>query len=108
VGGRGGPRIISAVTQTIVNVIDFHMGIGDAINAPRIHHQAVPDTLRYENKGFPAATLDSLRAMGWAVTQMGRSAELPGNIASVNGILRRGNKWVAYSDPRSRARAAAK
>lgn len=108
VGGRGGPRIISAVAQTIVNVIDHRMGIGDAINAPRIHHQAVPDTIRYESRGFAEATLDSLRALGWAVTPYGRSAELPGNIGSVNGILRRGDRWVAYSDPRSRARAAAK
>ena len=52
--------------------------------------------------------LDSLRAIGWTVLPYGRSAELPGNIASVNGILRQGNRWVAYSDPRSGARAAAK
>jgi len=47
VGARGGPRIISAVMQTIINVVDHGMSLPDAINAPRIHHQALPDTLRY-------------------------------------------------------------
>lgn len=107
-GARGGPRIISAVTQTIVNVIDHHMGIADAINAPRVHHQSIPDSLYFERRGFGEPMLDSLRALGWTVLPYGRSAELPGNIASVNGILRQGNSWVAYSDPRSGARAAAK
>jgi gamma-glutamyltranspeptidase/glutathione hydrolase len=108
VGGRGGPRIITALTQTIVNVIDHRMGIADAINAPRIHHQGVPDTIRYERRGFAESTLDSLRAMGWAVGPYGRSPELPGNIGSINGMLRRGTRWTAYSDPRSGARAAAR
>lgn len=108
VGARGGPRIITSVTQTIVNVIDHRMGIADAINAPRIHHQAVPDSILFERRGFSEATLDSLRAMGWSVVPYGRSPELPGNIGSVNAVLRHGDRWTAYSDPRSRARAAAK
>jgi gamma-glutamyltranspeptidase/glutathione hydrolase len=107
-GARGGPRIISAVTQTVVNVIDHRMGIADAINAPRVHHQSIPDSLYFERRGFGEPVLDSLRALGWTVLPYGRSAELPGNIASVNGILRQGNRWVAYSDPRSGARAAAR
>ena len=107
-GARGGPRIISAVTQTVVNVIDHRMGIAEAINAPRIHHQSIPDSLYFERRGFAEPALDSLRSLGWTVLPYGRSAELPGNIASVNGILRQGNRWVAYSDPRSGARAAAR
>ncbi len=81
VGARGGPRIITAVTQTIVNVIDHRMSLADAINAPRLHHQALPDTVRYERDGFSAGLLDSLRAMGYGVP-----AEGTGNLASVNGI----------------------
>lgn len=107
-GARGGPRIISAVTQVVANVVDHRMGIADAINAPRVHHQSIPDTLYFERRGFDEPVLDSLRALGWSVLPYGRSAELPGNIASVNGILRHGNRWIAYSDPRSGARAAAK
>ena len=98
VGGRGGPRIISGVMQTIVNVIDHHMTLADAIDAPRVHHQALPDTLRYE-AGFPAAALDTLRAMGYGLKP------IP-TVASVNGILRTAGGWVGYSDRRSGGRPA--
>ena len=99
VGGRGGPRIISGVTQTIINVIDHGMPVADAINAPRIHHQALPDTLRLERNGF-AATLDSLGMLGYATGSITA-------VGSVNAILRAGNRWVAYSDPRSGGRPVA-
>src|SRR5262249_16461049 len=39
VGAAGGPRIISATLQTILNVLDFHMPVKEAVEAPRIHHQ---------------------------------------------------------------------
>jgi gamma-glutamyltranspeptidase/glutathione hydrolase len=99
VGGRGGPRIVSSVTQTIINVIDHGMSVSNAINAARVHHQALPDTLRYERRGF-AAVLDSLGALGYATGAME-------NIGSVNAIMRVGNRWVAYSDPRSGGRPVA-
>ena len=99
IGARGGPRIISSVTQTIVNVIDHRMGIVDAINAPRLHHQALPDTLRLERNGF-AAVLDSLGALGYATSALD-------NIGSVNAIMRTPRGWVAYSDPRSGGRPVA-
>src|SRR5262249_46316111 len=43
VGSPGGPRIISAVLQTIVNVVDHGMNVQEAVDAPRIHHQWLPD-----------------------------------------------------------------
>lgn len=95
-GGRGGPRIISGVMQTIVNVIDHHMALADAISAPRLHHQAMPDTLRYE-PGFPVAVLDSLRVLGYG------TSPIP-SVGSVNGLLRVAGGWSAYSDPRSGGR----
>ena len=99
VGARGGPRIITSVTQTIVNVIDHRMSLADAINAPRLHHQALPDTIRYEPGGFTPALLDSLRALGYGLRDIG-------NIGSVNGIMRVGTTWVGYADPRSGGRPA--
>jgi len=98
VGGRGGPRIISGVMQTIVNVLDHHMSLADAIDGPRVHHQALPDTLRYE-AGFPAAALDTLRSMGYALKP------IP-TVASVNGILRTTAGWVGYSDRRTGGKPA--
>ena len=108
VGARGGPRIVTSVLQTIVNVIDHRMSIVDAINAPRMHHQALPDTIRHERDGFPPGMLDSLRALGWGVQTYGSGAAVSpsGNLGSVNGILRSGNRWVGYSDPRSGGRPA--
>jgi gamma-glutamyltranspeptidase/glutathione hydrolase len=99
VGGRGGPRIVSSVLQTIVNVIDHRMTLADAINAPRIHHQALPDTVRHERGGHTAALLDSLRLLGYG------SSPIDG-IGSVNAIIRTADGWVGYSDPRSGGRPA--
>ncbi|HYC52215.1 MAG TPA: gamma-glutamyltransferase [Gemmatimonadaceae bacterium] len=99
VGARGGPRIVTSVLQTIVNVVDHRMSLADAINAPRIHHQALPDTIRYERNGFTRAFLDSLGALGYGTAEIG-------NIGSVNGIMRSGDHWVGYSDPRSGGRPA--
>ena len=99
VGARGGPRIITSVTQTILNVLDHHMSLADAINAPRLHHQALPDTIRYEPGGFTPSLLDSLRTLGYGLREIG-------NIGSVNGIMRVGNQWVGYADPRSGGKPA--
>jgi gamma-glutamyltranspeptidase/glutathione hydrolase len=49
VGGAGGPRIISATLQTILNVIDHRMPVEQAVAAPRIHHQWLPERLDVEN-----------------------------------------------------------
>ena len=63
VGALGGSRIITSVLQTIVNVVDFDMNIAEAISAPRVHHQWLPDTVYYE-KGFPVDTVKILAGMG--------------------------------------------
>jgi gamma-glutamyltranspeptidase/glutathione hydrolase len=63
-GARGGSKIISAVFQVIVNVLDFGMSIDDAVIAPRFHHQWLPDTLRYEAGAFPLSVITALEAKG--------------------------------------------
>ncbi len=65
-GSPGGSRIITAVLQVIVNVIDFHMGIADAVSAPRLHNQWQPDET-YAEPGFDPDVLDALRARGHRV-----------------------------------------
>ena len=62
-GSPGGPRIITAVLQTIVNVVDFGMNVQDAIDFPRIHHQWMPDKLSLERLVSPD-TVKLLQAMG--------------------------------------------
>ncbi len=93
-GAAGGPRIISATSQVILNVIEYGMSLADAMRAPRIHNQALPDELRLETNGFPATTVDSLKAMGHAVGFLG-------GIANVNAIRRVPGGWHGVSEPRA-------
>jgi gamma-glutamyltranspeptidase/glutathione hydrolase len=67
VGTPGGRRIPGAVVQTIVNMLDFRMNVQEAIDAPRVHHQWLPDLLRYERIGVSPDTLDILREWGHQV-----------------------------------------
>ncbi|HKW46564.1 MAG TPA: gamma-glutamyltransferase, partial [Gemmatimonadaceae bacterium] len=94
VGSRGGPRIITSTSQVILNVLDHRMILSDAMSAPRLHHQALPDTLRVERNGLEAAVVDSLRAMGYAV-------EWTGGIGLVNAIMKVRGGYEGMSDPRS-------
>ena len=93
-GAAGGPRIISATSQVILNVIEFGMPLANAMRAPRIHHQALPDEIRLETNGFSTATIDALRAMGHKV-------EFSSGIANVNAIRRVPGGWHGVSEPRA-------
>jgi gamma-glutamyltranspeptidase/glutathione hydrolase len=62
-GAPGGSRIINGVLQVILNVVDFHMNVQDAVDWPRFHHQWMPDQL-YLEKGISPDTVAILRAMG--------------------------------------------
>jgi gamma-glutamyltranspeptidase/glutathione hydrolase len=62
-GSPGGSRIITAVLQVIVNVIDFHMPIADAVTAPRLHNQWQPDE-SYVEPDFAPGVLEALKARG--------------------------------------------
>ena len=99
VGARGGPRIITATSQIILNVIDHRMTLADAMSAPRIHHQALPDSLRYERRGFRQATLDSLTAMGYGMQPVGA-------VAAAHGVMRVKGGWEGFVDPRTSGGAA--
>lgn len=81
VGARGGPRIISAVIQTVINVIDHGMNIQQALDAPRIHHQWLPDEIFHEPYGLSPDTIAILR--GYGHTMSGR----PQSIASATGVM---------------------
>ena len=70
VGTPGGSRIPSAVIETISNMIDFGMTVTEAVDAPRIHHQWLPDEIGYERFGLSADTVTKLEAMGHKVVPM--------------------------------------
>ncbi len=94
VGAAGGPRIITTTTEVILNVIEHNMSLADAMRAPRLHHQSLPDTLRYEAGAFSDAVADSLRAMGHAIQRTG-------GLANANGIMRVSGGWIGVREPRS-------
>lgn len=80
-GARGGPRIISAVIQSVINVIDHGMDIQAAIDAPRIHHQWFPDEILYEPFGLSPDTKKILEGYGHKFTGN------PGYVATATGIM---------------------
>lgn len=63
-GSPGGPTIINTVFQTIINVIDHDMNIQQAVDAPRIHHQWLPDEIVYEPLGLSSDTIRALESRG--------------------------------------------
>jgi gamma-glutamyltranspeptidase/glutathione hydrolase len=71
VGSPGGRTIINTVLQVVLNVIDFGMNIQEAVNAPRIHHQWLPDRIRIEDAGVSAFTVLELEKMGHTVSMGG-------------------------------------
>lgn len=64
VGSPGGSTIITTVYQIIRDVVDFRMSVADAVNAPRFHHQWLPDVISYEEGGLDSLTLSALRDLG--------------------------------------------
>ena len=92
VGASGGPRIISATVQTILNVLDFGMPIKEAVSAPRIHHQWKPNELRVE-RDIPQEARAFLKRRGHRIKK-NRS------VGTVQGILVQEGNISGQADPR--------
>jgi len=92
-GSPGGSRIITTTLQVIMNVIDHRLNIQAAVNAPRIHHQWLPDEIRIE-QGISPDTLALLERMGHQVVQ--KSA-----MGAIQSIMRdESGKFYGGADPR--------
>ncbi len=99
-GAPGGPRIVTAVLQVLLNVIDFRMNVQDAVDAPRFHHQWKPDKL-YLEPGISPDTVAILQDMGHQVDYS------PGVVlARVNAILSEGGWLQGAADSRWVGKAA--
>ena len=81
VGSPGGPTIINTVLQVISNVIDFKMNLKQAIDAPRVHHQWMPDEVRWEPYGLNADTYAALEKRGQIL------AKRPRYMGDAEGIM---------------------
>jgi gamma-glutamyltranspeptidase/glutathione hydrolase len=98
-GSPGGSRIITTVLQVIHNVIDGRMSIADAVAAPRLHHQWLPDEVVVE-RTFPTHLIRSLEERGHKVT-------VGGTWSSANSILATPERLFGAADPRTRGATAA-
>tara|TARA_R110001583_G_scaffold10179_14_gene47391 strand:+ start:1396 stop:3099 length:1704 start_codon:yes stop_codon:yes gene_type:complete len=68
-GSPGGSTIITSVMQTILNVYEFDFGMQEAVNAPRFHHQWLPDVITLEPIGFNAELVKELEIKGYKINQ---------------------------------------
>ncbi|QDY40628.1 gamma-glutamyltransferase [Candidatus Pantoea soli] len=93
-GSPGGSRIITTVLQMVINSIDFGMNVAEATNAPRFHHQWLPDQLRVE-KGFSPDTLRLLEAKGQHVKVLPAMGSTQSIMIGPDGMR------YGASDPRS-------
>jgi gamma-glutamyltranspeptidase/glutathione hydrolase len=67
-GSPGGPTIITTVANILINVVDFKLDIQQAVNAPRFHHQWIPDRLIMERDRFSPDTINLLQSRGHTVS----------------------------------------
>ncbi|KAF2079783.1 gamma-glutamyltransferase [Flavobacterium sharifuzzamanii] len=69
VGTPGGSTIITSVLQTILNVYEYNLSMQQAVNAPRFHHQWLPDLITFEPNTFETKTIDSLKAKSYIINE---------------------------------------
>ena len=92
VGTPGGSTIITSVLQTILNVYEFKMSMQEAVNAPRFHHQWLPDEITFEPNSFSSLLLEKLKKKGYKVNETDK--EIVGQVDAIlvlpNGKLEGG------------------
>ncbi len=102
-GTPGGSTIITTVFQTISNVVDFGMTVSQAVNAPRVHHQHLPDQIYYENGGLFPEVVEGLQAREHTLQQRGGTSGdvqaimvLPDGTLAAHSDLRLGGTAMGY------------
>jgi len=102
-GAAGGPRIITATAQCLLHALVHGMGAGEAIAAPRLHHQWLPDRVLYEAGGGADAERDALVGV---LAARGHGVERTGGVGVAQLIVRTPEGWEAACDPRHGGRPA--
>jgi len=101
IGSPGGRTIINTVLQLTLNLVDFGMSIEEAVSAPRIHHQWLPDEIRIERAGADAETIRRLEAMGHTVRVTGTQGRAHSVVVDAAGVR------IGFADPRDEDAGAA-
>ncbi len=96
VGSPGGRTIINTALQIILNMVDFGMNIQEAVNAPRMHHQWLPDRIRLGADAVVQDVVQALEALGHTVQMGGRQGSA--NSIGVNPLS---GERMGAPDPRS-------
>ena len=96
VGTPGGSTIITSVLQTILNVHEFGMGMQEAVNAPRFHHQWLPDMIMIEPNGFNENVISELKRIGYTVDA--RNSRVIGKVDAI--LVLKDGKLEAGADRR--------
>ncbi len=89
-GSPGGSRIPTITLETILNVFDFGMSAQEAVDAPRIHNQWLPDEIQYEPHALTPATISTLRADGYAFKEIPFWGSAQAIVVNPNGTLQGG------------------
>ncbi len=97
VGAQGGPRIITAVWQSLSNVIDFGLPADAAVAAPRMHHQHLPDDVVLEDEALTKEVADALQPLGYELVW---GKQLERIAASASLIVKTPTGWAGTADPR--------
>ena len=88
VGTPGGSRIPTGVMQVMMNVIDYGMELQEAVDAPRLHQQWMPDVTFYEHNALSADTMKNLDAMGQKLKEMRYGNHIAAILAGTPGLNR--------------------
>jgi gamma-glutamyltranspeptidase/glutathione hydrolase len=89
VGSPGGSTIITSVLQTILNVYEYSLSMQQAVNAPRFHHQWLPDLITFEPNTFDTKTFEALKSKGYLINEKTTPV-----IGKVDAILALPNKTL--------------
>ena len=98
-GSPGGSTIITVVLQVILNCIEFGMNIQEAVNAPRIHHQWLPDIIYHEQFSINNDTFSVLEDIGYKFKDRNSTFRVLGSAQAIM-IDQEGNIYFGASDPR--------
>jgi gamma-glutamyltranspeptidase/glutathione hydrolase len=95
-GTPGGSRIITSVLQTLLNVYEFEMDMQQAADAPRFHHQWLPDELYVEDETLSWEVMKTLKNKGYTISQ--QQAQIIGSITAI--LILESGKMQAGADKR--------
>ena len=96
VGTPGGSTIITSVLQTILNVHEFNMGMQEAVNQPRFHHQWLPDVVMIEPNKFDPKVKEELKKLGYTLDE--RDSRVIGKVEGI--LLLKDGTYEGGADPR--------